>query len=96
MPHDHDHQSGFRRNSGNGKWIFIGFLAIAAFFLLTEHRAHLFGFLPWLLILACPLMHLFHGHGEHGGQKDSGAPSRDASSTADDAPPIHDHAGRKS
>jgi hypothetical protein len=47
----------------------IGFLMIALFFLLTEHRAHVFGALPWLLILACPLMHLFmhRGHG-HGGQ----------------------------
>ena len=44
-------------------------LAIGAFFLLTEHTAHLFGALPWLLLLACPLMHLFmhsgHGHGGH-------------------------------
>jgi hypothetical protein len=22
--------------------------------------------LPYLLLLACPLMHLFHGHGGHG------------------------------
>ena len=21
------------------------------------------GFLPWLFVLACPLMHLMHGHG---------------------------------
>ena len=42
--------------------------AIAAFFLLAEHRAHVFGALPFLLLLACPLMHLFmhHGHGGHG------------------------------
>lgn len=42
--------------------------AIAAFFLLAEHRAHIFGALPFLLILACPLMHLFmhRGHGGHG------------------------------
>lgn len=45
------------------------FLAIAAFFLLTEHRAtHLFGALPWLLFLACPLLHLLHGGHGHGGQ----------------------------
>ncbi len=44
----------------------LAFLAIAAFFLITEHRAHLFGILPYLLLLACPLLHLFHGHGEHG------------------------------
>jgi hypothetical protein len=45
------------------------FLAIAAFFLWTEHRAHLLGVLPWLLLAACPLMHLFM-HGGHGGPGD--------------------------
>jgi hypothetical protein len=47
--------------------VLIGFLAIAAFFLVTEHTAHVFGALPWLFLAACPLMHLFmhHGHGEH-------------------------------
>ncbi len=51
----------------------IGFLAIAGFYLVTEHRAHLYGILPWLLLLACPLMHFFmHGsHGVHGGHRDS-------------------------
>ena len=46
--------------------VLIVFLVIAAFFLITEHRAHLFGVLPYLLLLACPLMHwLMHGgHGE--------------------------------
>lgn len=48
------------------RWVLAGFLAIALFFLLTEHRAHLYGILPYLLLLACPLMHLFHGHGHHG------------------------------
>jgi YHS domain-containing protein len=49
-------------------WILVAFLAIAAFFLLSEHSAHLLGALPFLLLLACPLMHLFmhHGHGAHG------------------------------
>ena len=47
------------------KWVFIGFLAVAAFFLLSEHRAHFLGILPYLLVLACPLMHFFH-HGHHG------------------------------
>lgn len=46
---------------------FAIFMAVALFFLLTEHRAHFFGALPFLLILACPLLHLFHhgGHGSH-------------------------------
>jgi len=45
----------------------IGFLAIAAFFLVTEHRAHLYGFLPFLLLLLCPILHwLMHGsHDSH-------------------------------
>ena len=41
---------------------------IAAYFLLVEHRAHLSGALPFLLLLTCPLMHVFmhRGHGGHG------------------------------
>ena len=48
-----------------------GFLIIAGFFLLTEHRAHVFGILPFLLLLACPLLNFFmHGsHGGHGGRR---------------------------
>ena len=44
-----------------------GFLAVAAYFLWTEHRAHLVAFLPYALFLACPLMHLLmhRGHGKH-------------------------------
>ena len=47
----------------------FGFLAIAGFYLVAEHRAHLLGWLPWLIILICPLLHIFmHGkHGGHGG-----------------------------
>lgn len=46
----------------------IAFLLIAAFFLLSEHRAHTLGALPFLLLLACPLLHMaMHGgHGGHG------------------------------
>jgi len=52
-------------------WILIGFLAIAAFFLITEHTAHVLGALPYLILLLCPLMHIFmhHGHGGHGGHE---------------------------
>ena len=54
--------SGFAR----ADMVLLVFLAIAAFFMLTEHRAHLFGVLPFLLLLACPLLHRFmhHGHGK--------------------------------
>lgn len=48
--------------------VLIGFLAVAAYFLWTEHRAHVVQFLPYGLLLLCPLLHLFHGgHGSHGG-----------------------------
>ncbi len=48
-------------------WVFFGFLAVAGFFFFTEHRAHLMGALPFVLLALCPLMHLFHGgHGGHG------------------------------
>lgn len=53
----------------------VGFLAVAAFFLTTEHRAHLFGLLPYLLLLACPLLHLL-GHGGHGAHGAHGAHGR--------------------
>jgi hypothetical protein len=48
-------------------WVMIVLMVVLGFFLFTEHRAHLFGILPYLLFLACPLMHLFmhHGHGGH-------------------------------
>ena len=49
--------------------ILLGFVAVGAFFLLTEHTAHLLGVLPFLIFLLCPLMMLFM-HGGHGGQGD--------------------------
>lgn len=48
------------------------FLAVAAFYLLAEHTAHVFGLLPYALLLLCPLLHFFMhgGHGEHDPQSD--------------------------
>jgi len=56
-----------RQRGAASTWIFAGFALVALFFLVTEHRAHLYGWLPYLLLAACPLMHLFHGHGGHAG-----------------------------
>ena len=64
--------------------------AVAAYFLLTEHRAHFFGALPYLLLTACPLMHLFMhgGHGHHSHHRDDGrAPPQNPSQQKDDRPP---------
>ena len=58
----------------SGYWVGVAIvLMIVAFFLWTEHRAHLLGVLPYLFLLACPAMHLFmhRGHRNHGGHHDS-------------------------
>lgn len=50
--------------------------AVAAYFLLTEHLAHVVGALPFLLLLACPLMHVFMHHGHHHGDPRTGGESK--------------------
>lgn len=73
MEHDNHTEHNPHCTPRRFNWILVAFLAIAGFFLLTEHRAHLLGALPFLLLLACPLMHLFmhHGHGDHSSDKNS-------------------------
>lgn len=39
---------------------------ILVFYILREHWGHVLGYAPYLILLACPLMHLFHRHGGHG------------------------------
>ena len=74
MQLDDNHGHGRHFLSTPVKIVFVAFLLIAGFFLLTEHRAHLvlaLPYLPWLLLAACPLLHLFmhHGHGGHEGHR---------------------------
>ena len=63
---EHSHGNHQARGGGAGRWVFWGFILIIGYFLITEHRAHVIQYLPFLLLLACPLMHFFHGHGGHG------------------------------
>ena len=89
MSHDHSQHDSDPKPFWGSRYAIglIGFGAIAAYFLLSEHRAHFLGALPYLLLLACPLMHVFmhhgHGHGHaqhhHGGQE----------SNRPDAPPTN-------
>lgn len=66
-------------NKGPGNLVVWGALAVLLFFLLTEHRAHLFGALPYLLLLACPLMHLFmHGGHHRHADREEEKPSRNS------------------
>ena len=58
--------SGCVQRNNYVRWAFWMFGAIGAYYLFTEHRAHLFDYLPFVLLMACPLMHIFgHGHGGH-------------------------------
>lgn len=74
MPSPHEsHTDG----SGTRRWVLLGFLAIAGFYLITEHRAHLVASLSWLpvaFLLLCPLLHMGmhggHGHAGHGGRSE--------------------------
>lgn len=70
---EHEHQTNPQEPEKRSWWLsFPGFITIiliiaAGYYLFTEHRAHLFNILPLLILLLCPLMHLFmHGRG-HGG-----------------------------
>ena len=83
----HDHSNHEKQTSPSGSFwtsrtflVFLAFAAIAVVLLWNEHRAHLLGALPYLFLLACPLLHMFGhgGHGGHGGgshQRDKGDPS---------------------
>jgi hypothetical protein len=88
FPVDHDaesHANREREPKPPGFWssrtglVTIAFLAIGAFFLVSEHRAHVIPWLPWLILLACPLLHVFMhgGHGGHGGHGDADSNSSD-------------------
>lgn len=67
-----------RKGGPRSTWVLIGFLAIAAYFLFSEHRAHFLAYVPFVLLLACPLLHLLHGHGGHGSHAshDANRPNR--------------------
>lgn len=51
----------------NRNWKLVGLstLLVLVFVILREHWGHVLGVLPYVLLLACPLLHLFHGHGGH-------------------------------
>ncbi|MEO8133929.1 MAG: DUF2933 domain-containing protein [Betaproteobacteria bacterium] len=100
MNHEHSEASPKWRTRAN--WVLAGFLVIAGYFLITEHRAHLLGFTPYLPILllaACPLMHVFMhhghgGHGDHGNEERKNTPPGISGENRDrrqDATPPHQH-----
>lgn len=72
-PHD-DASHPPRLSPGSSKRLaLLAVAAVGGFYLLREHWDHLGGAWIYLLLLACPLMHLFHGHGGHGHGSGRGA-----------------------
>lgn len=53
-------------------WIILAGAAVPLVWLAVNHKVHVWAFAPYLLILLCPLMHLFihKGHGDHGDHSD--------------------------
>ena len=76
-----DHLTTTRKTAGLSLRMKTALLMVAivgAFHLLREHWNHVAGNWVYLLLLACPLMHVFHGHGghgSHGGQGGHGDPA---------------------
>jgi hypothetical protein len=71
--------------------VLLGFLAVAGYFLWTEHQAHVIAALPWILVGGCLVMHLFMhgghgGHGGHGEGADDGSVDNDPESDSRRAP----------
>ena len=64
-------QSFWLTSNGVAAIVLIG---AVLYFLLTEHRAHTIAALPWLILLLCPVMHVFmhRGHGHGGGRGNHG------------------------
>ena len=70
MKHEQPSESrSWLRSRGNILLLLV--LGIVGFLLFTDHRSHVFGILPYLLLLACPFMHMFmhRGHGKHGNDR---------------------------
>lgn len=71
----HDHRPTARKADSMDRPLKIALLMVAlvgGFYLLREHWSHAAGNWIYLLLLACPLMHLFHGHGDRGGHSGHG------------------------
>jgi len=62
----------------------LGLIAVAVYVLIIEHGKHLAPWLPFLILLLCPLMHILM-HGGHGEHHEKGDPSAKESGRADQA-----------
>jgi hypothetical protein len=70
--HNHSQPNAFKSLLGSGiGLVFLCLLALTGLYLLLTHTGHIVSALPYLLLLACPLLHLFmHGGHDHSGSKE--------------------------
>jgi hypothetical protein len=77
MDQSHAEPPSFWRSPAGGALALVA--VVGGFYLVSEHSAHLYGALPYLVLLACPLMHVFlhrghrhtgHVHGQHRSNED--------------------------
>lgn len=84
--HEHPRRSPRGANwSRINQWLLWLGLAAAVGWLFFRHNEHLLQLLPFLIILACPLMHVF-GHGGHGGHGKSGDTQPGSAPRGDEGP----------
>ena len=88
QPHRHGTEPAtpFWRSEGGIGLIML--VVIGLFYVAREHYGHLSLALPYLILLLCPLMHLFgHNHGGHSHQ-DREAPSKPDNAGTNPCPPF--------
>lgn len=85
MSEEHSHKTGFNWYR-LGLW---GSIGIIGYFLVTEHRAHLNTYSPYLFLIAFAVLHMFMhgGHGGHSGHSND-TPKQEGST-------VHIHGDKK-
>ena len=70
------------------KWLIAVVGAVITTWLVAAHWPHLLPYVPWLLLAACPLMHIFMHHGKQGAHEHhSPSPGDHSNSESRRSPP---------
>lgn len=85
-PAGHDHSDAHQRSARPWMVACVMLAFILLFFMLREHWEHVAGKWPYMLLLACPLLHVFM-HGKHGHAGQSHMPTTPS--------PASPHSGHK-
>lgn len=70
--------------AGRARWLVIAIALIGLAPIAYAHRIHVAPWLPYLMLLACPIGHLFMSHGHGGGDK----PEHDEALVRQRLPPV--------